>query len=33
MASLMQRSEAWGGAASAADRLDRSGAEAEPEEW
>ncbi|GCA52879.1 hypothetical protein KGO5_05345 [Sinorhizobium sp. KGO-5] len=31
MASLMQRAEAWGRAASAADRHDRS--EAEPEEW
>ncbi|WP_164823045.1 hypothetical protein [Sinorhizobium meliloti] len=31
MASLMQRAEAWGRAASAADRHGRS--EAEPEEW
>ncbi|PDT45285.1 hypothetical protein CO661_24555 [Sinorhizobium fredii] len=31
MLSLMQRAEAWGRAASAADRRDRS--EAEPEEW
>ncbi|MBB4184773.1 hypothetical protein GGE07_001399 [Sinorhizobium terangae] len=33
MASLMQRAEAWGRAASGADRHDRSEAEAEPEEW
>ncbi|MCZ4088765.1 hypothetical protein [Sinorhizobium psoraleae] len=33
MASLMQRAEAWGRAASAADRHDGSGAEADPEEW
>jgi hypothetical protein len=33
MASLMQRAEAWGRAASAADRNDTSEPEAEPEEW
>ncbi|WP_234706561.1 hypothetical protein [Ensifer aridi] len=33
MASLMQRAEAWGRAASAADRKDTSEAEAQPEEW
>ncbi|THK36499.1 hypothetical protein EHS39_18595 [Ensifer sp. MPMI2T] len=33
MASLMQRAEAWARAALAADRHDRSQAEAEPEEW
>ncbi len=33
MVSLMQRAEAWGRAASAADLPDRSEAEAEPEEW
>ncbi|THK34143.1 hypothetical protein EHS39_32135 [Ensifer sp. MPMI2T] len=33
MVSLMQRAEAWGRAASAADRHDRTEAEAEPEEW
>ncbi|NRP74884.1 hypothetical protein ILFOPFJJ_05807 [Ensifer psoraleae] len=33
MASLMQRAEAWGRAALAADRHDRSAAEAGPEEW
>ncbi|WP_434118740.1 hypothetical protein [Sinorhizobium meliloti] len=32
MASLMQRAEAWGRAASGADEHDRSAAEAEPEE-
>ncbi|WP_234842016.1 hypothetical protein [Sinorhizobium meliloti] len=32
MASLMQRAEAWGRAASGADRNDRSKAETEPEE-
>ncbi|MCO6426013.1 hypothetical protein GOB36_02375 [Sinorhizobium meliloti] len=32
MASLMQRAEAWGRAASGADKHDRSAAEAEPEE-
>lgn len=33
MVSLMQRAEAWGRAAVAADLRDRSEAEAEPEEW
>ncbi|ASY71513.1 hypothetical protein N181_26810 [Sinorhizobium fredii USDA 205] len=33
MLSLMQRAEACGSAASAADRRDRSEAETEPEEW
>ncbi|MGK9264167.1 hypothetical protein KXS15_24900 [Sinorhizobium meliloti] len=33
MTSLMQRAEAWGTAALAADRNDRSEAETEPEEW
>lgn len=33
MVALMRRAEAWGRAASAADRRDRSEAEAEPEEW
>ncbi|MQW05431.1 hypothetical protein GHK45_17210 [Sinorhizobium meliloti] len=32
MASLLQRAEAWGRAASGADRNDRSTAETEPEE-
>ncbi|WQO70628.1 hypothetical protein U8C40_39450 (plasmid) [Sinorhizobium medicae] len=32
MASLMQRAEAWGRAASGADEHERSAAEAEPEE-
>lgn len=33
MVSLIQRAEAWGKATLAADRPDRSEAEAEPEEW
>ncbi len=33
MASLMQRAEAWGRAAVAADQREKSEQEAEPEEW
>lgn len=33
MATLMQRAERWGRATSAADRNNRSEAEAEPDEW